>query len=360
MATVTSFTAARMAAIEAASIVSGSVVGDNLILTKHDGSTVNAGNVRGATGPSANVSNETWHTVGSAGEPAFVSPFVAYGGTNQAPAFQKDPSGIVRLRGLVAATTSNSPGATIFTLPVGYRPTAGRVFSTRAYVASTDSTARIDITNAGAVNVPTVITASGFISLEGISFDTDQTSWPAGAVQPIPLVSALPGSPVDGQEVYFQSSAMATAGVAWHIRYRSAASGSYKWEFIGGAPLTNAVGTAGTDESTTSTSYTDLTTVGPSVTVPLAGNYGLRFAIDSYRNDAGAGVDANISFALGATAASSGNAISNGSGQMIPGAGEKLVTLAASDIVRAKYAVSSGTGRFRGKRILTIYPIQVG
>src|SRR6266540_644103 len=50
MASVTGFTAARMLAIENASIVDGDISGDNLILTKHDGSTVNAGNVRGPAG----------------------------------------------------------------------------------------------------------------------------------------------------------------------------------------------------------------------------------------------------------------------------------------------------------------------
>jgi hypothetical protein len=51
MTTVTGITAARGAAIEAASVVDGEVVGDDLILTKFDGSTINAGNVRGADGP---------------------------------------------------------------------------------------------------------------------------------------------------------------------------------------------------------------------------------------------------------------------------------------------------------------------
>jgi hypothetical protein len=40
-----------MLAIEAASVVDGDVVGNNLILTKHDGSQINAGNVRGPQGP---------------------------------------------------------------------------------------------------------------------------------------------------------------------------------------------------------------------------------------------------------------------------------------------------------------------
>lgn len=51
MATVTGFTASRMLAIEDASIVSGTVIGNNLVLTRHDGSTVDAGNVRGPAGP---------------------------------------------------------------------------------------------------------------------------------------------------------------------------------------------------------------------------------------------------------------------------------------------------------------------
>lgn len=50
MATVTGLTAARMLDIEAASVVDGDIVGDDLILTKHDGSTIDAGNVRGPAG----------------------------------------------------------------------------------------------------------------------------------------------------------------------------------------------------------------------------------------------------------------------------------------------------------------------
>jgi hypothetical protein len=40
-----------MLAIEAASVVDGDVIGDNLILTKHDGSQIDAGSVRGPAGP---------------------------------------------------------------------------------------------------------------------------------------------------------------------------------------------------------------------------------------------------------------------------------------------------------------------
>ncbi|HEY7418455.1 MAG TPA: LamG domain-containing protein [Ktedonobacteraceae bacterium] len=58
MATVTGLTADRMLAIEAASVVDGDVIGDNLILTKHDGSQINAGNVRGPAGPQGPVGSD--------------------------------------------------------------------------------------------------------------------------------------------------------------------------------------------------------------------------------------------------------------------------------------------------------------
>ena len=51
MATVTGLTAERMLAIEAESVVDGEVIGNNLILTKHDGSQIDAGPVIGPAGP---------------------------------------------------------------------------------------------------------------------------------------------------------------------------------------------------------------------------------------------------------------------------------------------------------------------
>ena len=50
MASVTGLTKGRMLAIEAGSVVGGEIVGDDLILTKHDTTTINAGNVRGPQG----------------------------------------------------------------------------------------------------------------------------------------------------------------------------------------------------------------------------------------------------------------------------------------------------------------------
>jgi hypothetical protein len=85
-----------------------------------------------------------------------------------------------------------------------------------------------------------------------------------------PLVSSLPASPADGDTVYLQTAAMATDGIIWTFRYRSGA-GTYKWEFVGGPPWAVEVATGQTQA--TNNAWVDLATVGPSVTVPVAGDY---------------------------------------------------------------------------------------
>ena len=66
MTTITGFTSTRMLAIENNTVVSGSVTGDNLILTKHDGTTVNAGDVRGPVGPQGPEGEVTTENLNSA------------------------------------------------------------------------------------------------------------------------------------------------------------------------------------------------------------------------------------------------------------------------------------------------------
>lgn len=88
-----------------------------------------------------------------------------------------------------------------------------------------------------------------------------------------PLVTSLPSSPTDGQEVYYLASA--TDGIVWHLRYRVGSLSAYKWGVVSGGPLTGRVDAS---EATNVTSdVVDLTTVGPSVTVPLAGDYELSY-----------------------------------------------------------------------------------
>jgi hypothetical protein len=86
----------------------------------------------------------------------------------------------------------------------------------------------------------------------------------------------LPSSPVDGDEVYFQDTQMSNFGVVWHLRYRAAIT-SYKWEYIGGAPLAHEVAAA--QGIGTVSVWQNLTTDGPLIVAPLAGIYNVNYGM---------------------------------------------------------------------------------
>jgi hypothetical protein len=88
-------------------------------------------------------------------------------------------------------------------------------------------------------------------------------------VATIPVVTTLPASPYDGQVVAY--AADAANGVLWQLRYRAAASGSYKWEFVGGTPLISPWVGAHVDATGGVWQTTDC-----NVVVPLAGQYYAR------------------------------------------------------------------------------------
>lgn len=96
-----------------------------------------------------------------------------------------------------------------------------------------------------------------------------------GSLSPA-YVTALPATPYDGQEVYY--GADPTNGVIWHLRYRSAASGSYKWEFIGGDRMRATQSPTATENTTSSASYgAGSGATLPSITLPLAGDYNIMW-----------------------------------------------------------------------------------
>jgi hypothetical protein len=89
---------------------------------------VNAEQLGGAAaGAFAKSQLEALHVIGAAGQPAFVGGCTGTG-FFQAPAFYKDPFGVVHLVGDIAGCTANSE---IFTLPAGFRPLVGERFVIR-------------------------------------------------------------------------------------------------------------------------------------------------------------------------------------------------------------------------------------
>lgn len=173
-----------------------------------------------------------------------------------------------------------------------------------------------------------------------------------------PLVTALPGSPADGQEVVLTDSLTAPT-YAWHLKY-VAAKASNRWVFLGGPPLIADTATA---ETTASTTYANLSggATGPAVTVPVAGDYDVAHG---WTETAGpADTAALMSYDIGATPAVDVDAARTGAGFGNPPNGtqgrSKRKSLGAVTLT-AKYRVTGGTARTFAERWLRVTPIAIG
>lgn len=100
--------------------------------------------------------------------------------------------------------------------------------------------------------------------------DTDEVPPPFSPT--IPLMSSLPTSGYDGQEIYLQNAAMAADGIVWHLRYRAASASAYKWECLNHKPL-RAYYYA--DQFTSSAGWGN--PLNPTITVPFTGIYTTQF-----------------------------------------------------------------------------------
>ena len=119
-----------------------------------------------------------------------------------------------------------------------------------------------------AIDFPNSPSTNDTFTAGGVTWRYDGSKWGLDGYASGPTYeTALPGSPVDGQEVYY--AADATNGVIWHLRYRSG-GGTYKWEFVGGSPLYKADNDV---RSVTSGTFTDIPTDTIVQAVPLAGEY---------------------------------------------------------------------------------------
>lgn len=98
------------------------------------------------------------------------------------------------------------------------------------------------------------------------------------------LVSILPASPVNGQEVYYQPSVLAAAGIIWHFRYNAASALSTKWELLGGVDYMTGP-TAGLPATTSTTFIVPVGTA--SFTVPAGGVYKIAYGGHLTNNTSG-------------------------------------------------------------------------
>lgn len=170
--------------------------------------------------------------------------------------------------------------------------------------------------------------------------------------------TSLPGSPTDGDEIYY--AADATNGVIWHLRYRSASASAYKWEYIGGGPLysENSAGI-----TVTSTSYVAAGSADPAVTVPLAGDYDISFGV--YGPNMATGTYCYCTIKLGSAAASDTDSIKvysdaggevNSMSRMIRRTG-----ITISSVLQQQYkADSAATAVSWSLRWMSVRPVRVG
>lgn len=169
--------------------------------------------------------------------------------------------------------------------------------------------------------------------------------------------TSLPGSPTTGQQAVLTDSTTAPT-YSWLLQYDATISGTSKWRFVGGPA---AVSVVTTDESTNSGTYTDLATVGPAITVPVAGVYLLEFSAEVYNT--GGTADEFVAIKFG-TAATSDN---DGVGVRVPALNQAetaarlygQATLTAGEVIELQYRTGAAGGHFR-KRCLMVTPVLLG
>jgi len=181
---------------------------------------------------------------------------------------------------------------------------------------------------------------------------------PTGAFGGPAVVTSLPGSPADGDEVYYVADA--TNRVLWHLRYNSG-GGTYKWEAVADVPLTAFVDT---DQDTSSNSYTDLATAGPDITVPLAGVYRIEHGCRAYANAGGGNICFGFqSFTYSGSAAADADACVHKDDNVrvsSVSALRQITITSASQLVRCKYKSDTSQDEHFSNRWLKIAPLQVG
>lgn len=177
------------------------------------------------------------------------------------------------------------------------------------------------------------------------------------------LVTSLPSSPVDGQIIDYVADS--TNGVVWRFRYRAASASAYKWEFIGGAANYSYVGPNdynGTRQTYNSTSFGDLSTVGPSFVTPFAGDWDCTYNCISEANATATQIriwatgDTASTWNLGDSQFYSSGQLNNTHANTV-----RRTAIASGSTIKLQYAVSNaGVTAYFWNRRLYVTPVRIG
>lgn len=195
------------------------------------------------------------------------------------------------------------------------------------------------------------------------NFDRIKTEWPPAIYAPGGTVTSLPTVGQDGQVVRYLADD--TNGVVWTFRYRAASASSYKWEFVGGPAL---VDTATGSSTRTNTAYGALAdSDGPSVTLPLAGDYDVSFGAQELSSNTN-GQPVYISVGTSAPADDASAVVAynyNATGAnrddltISVARSVRLTGLASAAAVAAYYRAGTGAQVTAKQRWLNVTPIRV-
>jgi hypothetical protein len=166
--------------------------------------------------------------------------------------------------------------------------------------------------------------------------------------------TSLPASPVSGQEFTLVDS-VASPTYRWSFMYNGSSASAYKWEFIGGSDLVAVVNTS---EGTATNSPTDLATVGPSITVPRAGDYNVLFGCTA-TNNTGNNAVCRITPSSGSVIGGPLEPFTNVNGRKSTLAGaDQVQGISASGTIKIQYYAGAGTATF-SERWIIVTPLRV-
>jgi len=181
--------------------------------------------------------------------------------------------------------------------------------------------------------------------------------WPLSPPPTLAYGTSLPASPVDGQEAILVDSVTAPT-YQWRFRYNAASTSPYKWEYIGGAPMRHEMAAS---QSISGSAYVNAPTPGPTLVVPLAGEYLVEYGARGAgygQNDVGwmspsfnggTPIDSDAAHCRSYAAGGDGNGPHGG----------KTFTLAAAVNITMRYRCFAGPVTFGPDRYLSLTPRRV-
>ncbi len=185
-------------------------------------------------------------------------------------------------------------------------------------------------------------------------------------IEPVRLVdTSLPATNLfTGRVILYQTAGMLANEVGpWILRYDATLSGTSKWKVLSALPWVVEVETS---EATATNTFTDLTTVGPTITTPAPGDWLVAISFEGAANDDAA---LTMSFSVGATPAVDADRVicriqSPGSSVVayltISRPNIMKVAIPGGSAITAKYKDSESLGGSFAKRTLAITPLRLG